>query len=102
MAFAYYGARLDREQAKIAGIALSTTSLAVVYAVLVETGLNRTTIGKRLMAATFVTDLGTVAALSILFITPSCGSSRSSQSRSRSSSGLPGSRRGSSRRTGTA
>jgi hypothetical protein len=57
-------------QAEIAGIALSTTSLAVVYAVLVETGLNQTVIGKRLMSATFVTDFGTAAALSILFIKP--------------------------------
>src|SRR4249919_1686683 len=66
---AYYGLGWNRQQAEIAGIALSTTSLAVVYAVLVETGLNRAVIGKRLMAATFVTDLGTVTALSVLFIT---------------------------------
>jgi Kef-type K+ transport system membrane component KefB len=69
-AFAYFGLGWNREQAEIAGIALSTTSLAVVYAVLVETGLNRTLIGKRLMAATFVTDFGVAAALSILFIKP--------------------------------
>jgi Kef-type K+ transport system membrane component KefB len=67
---AYYGLDWNRRQAEIAGIALSTTSLAVVYAVLVETGLNQTVIGKRLMSATFVTDLGTAAALSILFIKP--------------------------------
>jgi len=67
---AYFGLGWNRQQAEIAGIALSTTSLAVVYAVLVETGLSRTVVGKRLMAATFVTDLGTVVALSILFITP--------------------------------
>ena len=41
--------------AQIAGVALSTTSLAVVYAVLVETGLTNTPIGKIIMAATFVT-----------------------------------------------
>jgi Kef-type K+ transport system membrane component KefB len=68
---AYYGLNWNHRQAEIAGIALSTTSLAVVYAVLVETGLNQTMVGKRLMAATFVTDFGTVAALSILFIKPS-------------------------------
>ena len=68
--FAYLALGWDRDQAAIAGIALSTTSLAVVYAVLVETGLNRTLIGKRLMAATFVTDFGTAAALSILFVKP--------------------------------
>jgi Kef-type K+ transport system membrane component KefB len=67
---AYYGLGWNHRQAEIAGIALSTTSLAVVYAVLVETGLNQTIVGKRLMSATFITDLGTVAALSILFIKP--------------------------------
>jgi Kef-type K+ transport system membrane component KefB len=71
LAFAYWALGWTLEQAQIAGIALSTTSLAVVYAVLVESGLNRTMIGKRLMAATFVTDLGTVAVLSILFAEPS-------------------------------
>ena len=68
---AYYGLGWNHRQAEIAGIALSTTSLAVVYAVLVETGLNQTVIGKRLMSATFVTDLGTVVALTVLFIKPS-------------------------------
>ena len=68
---AYFGLGWNHRQAEIAGIALSTTSLAVVYAVLVETGLNRTLIGKRIMAATFVTDLATVTALSVLFIKPS-------------------------------
>jgi Kef-type K+ transport system membrane component KefB len=54
----------------IAGTALSTTSLAVVYAVLVETGLNRTRVGKLLMSACFVTDMGTAVALSAIFIKP--------------------------------
>jgi Kef-type K+ transport system membrane component KefB len=56
--------------ALIAGTALSTTSLAVVYAVLVETGLNATRIGKLIMSATFVTDMATVIALSAIFIRP--------------------------------
>ncbi len=68
--YAHFMAGWGVRQAEIAGIALSTTSLAVVYAVLVETGLTRTDVGKIIMAATFVTDLGTVLALSILFITP--------------------------------
>jgi Kef-type K+ transport system membrane component KefB len=68
--FAYFVAGWNIRQSEIAGIALSTTSLAVVYAVLVETGLTKTPIGKLIMAATFVTDLGTVTALSLLFITP--------------------------------
>jgi Kef-type K+ transport system membrane component KefB len=67
---AYYALGWNRQQAEIAGVALSTTSLAVVYAVLVETGLNQTLIGKRIMAATFVTDLGTATTLSILFAKP--------------------------------
>ena len=54
----------------IAGTALSTTSLAVVYSVLVETGLSNTAIGKLLMASTFITDMGTALALSILFVKP--------------------------------
>jgi Kef-type K+ transport system membrane component KefB len=67
---AYYGLGWNHRQAEIAGIALSTTSLAVVYAVLVESGLNQAVIGKRIMSATFVTDLGTVTALTVLFIKP--------------------------------
>jgi Kef-type K+ transport system membrane component KefB len=55
----------------IAGTALSTTSLAVIYAVLVEDGLNETRIGKLLMSATFVTDMATAVALSAIFIEPS-------------------------------
>lgn len=68
--FAHFVGGWSVRQSEIAGIALSTTSLAVVYAVLVETGLNKTDIGKIIMAATFVTDLGTVVALSLLFLTP--------------------------------
>jgi Kef-type K+ transport system membrane component KefB len=54
----------------IAGTALSTTSLAVVYAVLVERGLTGSDVGKLLMSATFVTDLLTAVTLSAIFITP--------------------------------
>ncbi|NWG76726.1 MAG: cation:proton antiporter [Rubrivivax sp.] len=54
-------------QAQIAGISLSTTSVAVVYAVMLETGFNRTEIGKIILAACFINDLGTVLALGIVF-----------------------------------
>ncbi|HWP59853.1 MAG TPA: cation:proton antiporter [Candidatus Acidoferrales bacterium] len=57
----------DLKAAQIAGIALSTTSVAVVYAVMVETGLNETSVGKLILAACFVNDLGTVIALGLLF-----------------------------------
>jgi Kef-type K+ transport system membrane component KefB len=70
LASCYWVAGWTRDQAEIGGLALSTTSLAVVYAVLVETGLNRSIIGKRIMSATFVTDILTVLGLSVLFITP--------------------------------
>jgi Kef-type K+ transport system membrane component KefB len=70
MGIAYWLVGWSRDQAEITGLALSTTSLAVVYAVLVETGLNRSVTGKRIMAATFVTDILTVIGLSLLFITP--------------------------------
>lgn len=53
--------------AEIAGLALSTTSVAVVYAVMIETGLNKVTLGKTILAACFVTDLATVVALGGLF-----------------------------------
>src|SRR3989338_6255543 len=66
----YYVIGWSLNAALIAGIALSTTSLAVVYAVLVETGLNRTELGKIIMASTFVTDMGTALALSIIFVKP--------------------------------
>src|SRR5262249_56060391 len=55
------------DQAQIAGIALSTTSVAVVYAVMVETGFNQTEIGKIILAACFVNDLLTVLALGLVF-----------------------------------
>lgn len=54
-------------EAQIAGIALSTTSVAVVYAVMVETGFNRTEVGKIILAGCFVNDLGTVLALGLVF-----------------------------------
>lgn len=53
--------------ALICGIALSTTSVAVVYAVTVESGLSSTALGKMLLAACFVTDFGTVLALGAFF-----------------------------------
>lgn len=54
-------------QAQIAGVALSTTSVAVVYAVMVESGLASTDLGKLILAACFITDFGTVLALGVLF-----------------------------------
>jgi Kef-type K+ transport system membrane component KefB len=69
-AFTYFVTHWSLQAALLAGTALSTTSLAVVYSVLVESGLSRTQTGKMLMSATFITDIGTALALSILFIKP--------------------------------
>lgn len=70
MAFAYWVLQWSLPAAQVTGVALSTTSLAVVYAVLVETGLTETQLGKMIMASTFVTDFGTALVLSLLFIHP--------------------------------
>jgi glutathione-regulated potassium-efflux system ancillary protein KefC len=51
----------------LAGVAMSTTSVAVVYAVMLEFGFNVTDYGKTILAACFITDLGTVVALGLIF-----------------------------------
>jgi Kef-type K+ transport system membrane component KefB len=51
----------------LGGIALSTTFMAVVCAVMLETGLNKTDFGKGILGACFVNDLGTVIALGLMF-----------------------------------
>ena len=67
MSVAYFALHWSLLASEIAGVSLSTTSVAVVYAVMVETGLNRQELGKLILAACFVTDLGTVLALGALF-----------------------------------
>lgn len=67
LAYTHYICNWTWPQAQIAGLALSTTSVAVVYAVMVESGLNRAEIGKIILAACFINDLGTVLVLGILF-----------------------------------
>jgi Kef-type K+ transport system membrane component KefB len=51
----------------LGGVAMSTTSVAVVYAVMLEFGFNATDYGKVVLAACFLTDLGTVLALGLIF-----------------------------------
>jgi Kef-type K+ transport system membrane component KefB len=65
--FARFVAHWDVHASYIAGISLSTTSVAVVYATMIETGLNRTELGKLILAACFITDFGTVLTLGIVF-----------------------------------
>jgi len=66
-AIAYYVLHWDPMPAWLAGVALSTTSVAVVYAVMLELGFNTTQYGKAILAACFINDLGTVIALGLIF-----------------------------------
>ncbi|MCL2115597.1 MAG: cation:proton antiporter [Methanobrevibacter sp.] len=54
----------------LAGTALSETSIAIVYSTLLQRDLFQHEIGKILLGATFITNLCTAIALSILFIKP--------------------------------
>ena len=67
MAFAYWVIGWSLQASQVAGIALCATSVAVVYTVLVERGHNEIELGKIILAACFVTDLGSVVALGLLF-----------------------------------
>jgi glutathione-regulated potassium-efflux system ancillary protein KefC len=66
-AMAYYLLGWSAQASWLCGVALSTTSMAVVYAVMLETGFNKTDFGKGILGACFITDLGTVIALGLLF-----------------------------------
>ncbi len=66
-AIAYFVLHWDPKASWLAGVALSTTSVAVVYAVMLEFGLNKTDFGKMVLAACFINDLGTVLALGLIF-----------------------------------
>ena len=68
--YTYFIAGWNLQAALIAGIALSTTSLAVVYSVLMETENLDSNLIKTILAATFITDMSTALALSIIFIKP--------------------------------
>ncbi|MEJ5361230.1 MAG: cation:proton antiporter [Spirochaetota bacterium] len=64
---AYYLLGWSFQSSLLAGVALSTTSMAVVYAVMIEYGFNKTKYGKGILGACFINDLGTVIALGIIF-----------------------------------
>lgn len=66
-AVAYYFLHWSLMASWLCGVALSTTSVAVVYAVMLELGLNRTEYGKVVLGACFINDLGTVIALGLIF-----------------------------------
>jgi predicted Kef-type K+ transport protein len=62
-AVAFYTLKWDASASLLCGVALSTTSMAVVYAVMLETGSNTTAVGKGILGACFINDLGTVIVL---------------------------------------
>lgn len=64
---AYYILDWGLRPSLLTGIALSTTSMAVVYAVMIEYGFNRTSFGKSILGSCFVNDLGTVIGLGLIF-----------------------------------
>ena len=66
-AIAYFILHWSIMSSWLAGVALSTTSVAVVYAVMLELGFNVTEYGKSILAACFINDLGTVIALGLIF-----------------------------------
>ena len=66
-AIAYYILHWGPMPSWLAGVALSTTSVAVVYAVMLELGFNTTEYGKVILAACFINDLVTVIALGLIF-----------------------------------
>ena len=66
-AIARYLIGWDVRASLLAGVALSTTSMAVVYAVMLEYGFNKTEFGKGILGACFINDLGTVIVLGLLF-----------------------------------
>lgn len=66
-ALAYYVLGWDPRASWLCGVALSTTSMAVVYAVMLETGFNKTEYGKGILGSCFINDLGTVIVLGLLF-----------------------------------
>ncbi|MGO9317758.1 MAG: cation:proton antiporter [Terracidiphilus sp.] len=66
-AVAYYMLHWTVQSSWLCGVALSTTSVAVVYAVMLELGFNVTEYGKSILAACFINDIGTVVALGLIF-----------------------------------
>jgi Kef-type K+ transport system membrane component KefB len=66
-AVAHWLLHWDTRASWLAGVAMSTTSVAVVYAVMLEFGLNVTNYGKTVLAACFINDLLTVLALGFIF-----------------------------------
>jgi Kef-type K+ transport system membrane component KefB len=66
--FARYIANWEFQASIIAGLAMSTTSVAIVYTTILENGLITTNQGKTILGATLVTDVITMLALGLFTI----------------------------------
>lgn len=69
-AIAHWGLGWDDRASLVAGVVLSETGIAVVFALLVEESISESAIGQRVLAATLVTSFGTAVALSAVFLDP--------------------------------
>lgn len=66
-AVARYGLGWSPDASLLVGVALSETSVAIVYSWMLQSGHNTSLYGKTVLAACFLTDLGTVLALGLFF-----------------------------------
>lgn len=66
-AFAYYVLHWTFLASWLCGVALSSTSVAVVYAVMLDLKLHKAQFGQVVLGACFINDLGTVLALGLIF-----------------------------------
>jgi len=66
-AIAFFLLQWNLQASLLTGVALSTTSMAVVYAVMLEYGFNKTGYGKGILGSCFINDLATVIALGLIF-----------------------------------
>jgi len=66
-AIAFFLLQWNLRASLLTGVALSTTSMAVVYAVMLEYGFNKTSYGKGILGSCFINDLATVIALGLIF-----------------------------------
>lgn len=57
----------DLKASILSGIIITTTSIAVLYSVMIETGLNSTKYGKAIIASSFVNDMIAVFLLAVIF-----------------------------------
>ncbi|MBU2591621.1 MAG: cation:proton antiporter [Nitrospinota bacterium] len=66
-AIAYFILDWTPRASLLTGIALSGTSIAILYSVMYETGVNKTEFGKGILGACFINNIGTLLGLGLIF-----------------------------------